>query len=70
MLPNKLREHRERLGLSQTKLACMTGLAGSMISDFEAGKRLAWSRARRAIAEALGVKEIELFGENGGETRG
>ena len=63
-MKNKIRVIRESKGLSQTRLACMTGLAGSMISDIELGKRQAWPKARRAIAEALGMPEGELFPEN------
>ena len=49
----------------------MTGLAGSIISDIELGKRQAWPKARRTIAEALGMPEKELFPENSsGKTGG
>lgn len=58
---NKLRERRIDLGFSQVQLGQMVGIANSMISDFELGKRLPWPKARKALAEALGMPESELF---------
>jgi transcriptional regulator with XRE-family HTH domain len=60
---NKLRELRQKCGLSQTQLAILAGLPNQVISDFELGKRVPWPKARRALARALGVSEKELFAD-------
>jgi transcriptional regulator with XRE-family HTH domain len=63
---NNLRERRQALGLSQVRLAILTGLPNGIISDFELGKRLPWPRARKAL-KALGLAESQLFpNEEGG----
>jgi len=63
MFKNLIRERRQQLGLSQTKLACMLGVAESTLSDLELGKRQAWPKIRKALSRALGVTEAELFPE-------
>ena len=63
---NALKSHRERVGLSQGRLAILTGfLTQGEVSDFERGRRWPWPKARRALAECLGVPEEELFEEVG-----
>ena len=64
MFRNLIRERRQQLGLSQTKLACMLGMAESTLSDLELGKRKAWPKVRQALSKALGVTEAELFSED------
>ncbi len=66
-MENKVRVVREGQGLSQTKLACLTGLPGSALSDIELGKRQPWPKARRDLAKALGVSESTLFPEANGD---
>jgi len=61
MEQNKIREKRMALGLSQVQLALLSGLANSVISDFELGKRAPWPKARKALARALRTTEAELF---------
>jgi len=61
---NHIRERRLALGVSQTKLACMVGMAESTLSNLESGKWKPWPKARRDIAEALGVSEEQLFPES------
>jgi transcriptional regulator with XRE-family HTH domain len=57
------------MGLSQVRLATLTGLPNSVISEFELGKRLPWPRARKSLAKALNVPEQELFpAEHGGSS--
>jgi transcriptional regulator with XRE-family HTH domain len=63
MYRNRIREQREKLGISQSRLACMIGIAGSTLSNLELGKWKPYPKARRDIAEALGVTEEELFPE-------
>lgn len=67
---NQIRERRKALGLSQTRLAILVGLAGSSVSDFELGKRWPWPRARRSLAKALKCRESDLFQEEGGHDVG
>jgi transcriptional regulator with XRE-family HTH domain len=63
MLNNRLKEYRERAGLSQTKLAWAAKMAAQNISAIERGALAPWPRARKALAEALKVDESELFPE-------
>ncbi len=60
-MKNLIRQKREALGISQVRVATLTGIANGCISDFELGKREPWPRARKALARALGTTEGELF---------
>lgn len=62
--PNNLRERRQRLGLSQIKVACAIGMSASNLSMLEAGRCKAWPKARRDLATALDMGEDELFPAN------
>jgi transcriptional regulator with XRE-family HTH domain len=66
-MKNLIRRRRQDMGISQVRLATLTGIANGVISDFELGKRLPWPRARKALARALGTTEAELFPEKGGK---
>jgi len=72
MLHNRLKEYREKAGLSQTELAWRSRMAGQNISAFERGTLAPWPRARKALAEALNITETELFPEDSmhGQDRG
>ena len=61
MFSNRIRTMREELGLSQTKLACLIGMAGSTLSNLEQGKWKPWPKAQRDLAKALKTTERELF---------
>lgn len=61
MFTNRIRERRQELGLSQTKLACLVGMAEPTLSNLELGKWKPWPKARRDIAKALNTIEKELF---------
>ena len=63
MLNNRLKEYREKAGLSQTELAWRARMAGQNISAFERGTLAPWPKAKKALAEALNVSESELFPE-------
>ncbi len=63
MLNNRLKEYRERAGLSQTELGWRAKMAGQNISAIERGTLAPWPRARKALAEALKVTETDLFPE-------
>ena len=60
---NRLKEYRERAGLSQTELAWLARMAGQNISAIERGTLAPWPKARKTLAEALRVAEGELFPE-------
>jgi len=64
MFKNRIRERRNELGLSQTKLACLVGMAESTLSNLELGKWKPWPKAKKDLARALGVSIEELFPED------
>jgi len=72
MVQNRLKEYREKAGLSQTELAWLAKMAGQNISAIERGTLAPWPKARKALAEALNVPETELFPEDSmhGQDRG
>ena len=70
MFQNLIRERRQGLGLSQTKLARIIGVAGSTLSDLELGKRYPWPKARRELAKALKCTEDNLFTSDQKEGQG
>ena len=63
MIKNRLKEYREKAGLSQTELAWRSRIAGQNISAFERGTLAPWPKAKKALAEALNIPESELFPE-------
>ena len=63
MVRNRLKEYREKVGLSQTELGWRAKMAGQNISAIERGTLAPWPRARKALAQALNVSETELFPE-------
>ena len=65
MLNNRLKEYREKAGLSQTELAWRAKMAAQNISAIERGKLAPWPKARKALARVLRSSEIELFPEEG-----
>jgi transcriptional regulator with XRE-family HTH domain len=67
MMRNRLKEYREKAGLSQTELAWRAKMAGQNISAIERGTLAPWPRAKKALADALKVTETELFPEEGRE---
>ena len=69
MFNNKIRQRREELGLSQSKLARLVGVAESAMSDLELGKRQPWPKVRSALAEVLEMPQSELFEEGNTDGR-
>jgi len=63
MEQNRLKEYREKAGLSQTELGWRAKMAGQNISAIERGTLAPWPRAKKVLAEALNVSETELFPE-------
>lgn len=67
---NRLKEYRNKLGLSQVKLGGLVGLSPGLIGEFERGDRRVWPRARRILARTLGLTEAELFPDEKREDAG
>ena len=67
MIKNRLKEYREKAGLSQTELAWRSRMAGQNISAFERGTLAPWPKAKKALAKALNISESELFPEEDGD---
>jgi len=64
---NKLREIRIGLGLSQLQLSFLSRVPNCVISDIETGRRRAWPKAKRLLAEALRRPVNEIFPDNGNQ---
>lgn len=58
---NNLRKARKAKGLSQLKLAFITGIAPSEISRIENGWLKPYPGWRKRLARALGMAERDLF---------
>src|SRR6185436_4666176 len=65
-LGHRLRDHRRRLGLSQSQLAEKAGVNQGYLSSIEQGDRTPRHDTLRAIAVALGVPEGVLLGAGDG----
>ena len=63
MFINTIRKRREQLGLSQSALARLIGLAEPNLSRLELGKSKPWPKVRRDLAKVLGCQESDLFPE-------
>ena len=61
----RLREAREERGLTQVDLAVAIGVAPSMISHFESGKRPIALRRLLELARALNISTDRLLGKEG-----
>jgi transcriptional regulator with XRE-family HTH domain len=58
---DKLREHRQRRGLTQIELSKISELSRATIADLEAGKRGAYRSTVKKLARALKVKPRDLI---------
>jgi DNA-binding XRE family transcriptional regulator len=65
--PTPIREHRKRLGLSQEALARQLGVSRQTVVNIERGLSEPRVRLAIAIAVALGVAVVELFGKELGK---
>jgi predicted transcriptional regulator len=57
----KLREHRQRRGLTQMELSKISEVSRATIADLEAGKRGAYQSTVKKLARALKVKPHQLM---------
>lgn len=62
---NRLREFRHKRGLSQLRLAMLTGIQPPLISRLENGWLYPYPGWRKRLARALSTTEGELFPEGG-----
>jgi len=65
-MKNRLREIRQSQGISQLRLSYLTGIQPPMISRVENGKMEAFPGWRKRFAQALKVKEADIFGGSDG----
>jgi transcriptional regulator with XRE-family HTH domain len=57
----RLKEHRQRRGLTQIELSKISELSRATIADLEAGKRGAYRSTVKKLARALKVKPRDLM---------
>jgi len=67
MFKNRIRERRKELGLSQSQLARLVGMAASTLSNIELGKWKPYPKARTDLSRTLGKTIEELFDNNSGD---
>ena len=60
-MKKRIKEHRERLGLSQQDLADKVGVDGSLVCCWESGKRLPSTKLLPALAYALECRVGDLY---------
>ena len=58
---NKIKEYRERLGMSQEQLAQKSGVGRSTISEAESGTHVPTLEAALRLAQALETTVNDLF---------
>ena len=63
MAKNRIREFRERLGLTQVELARRARVASPNLSNIERGQLVAWPKIKRKLAKVLKTTAEELFPE-------
>lgn len=67
---NRIREHREKYGISQSQLGRKVALSEAAINRYERGRRKPSKEIMMRIAEALGVPLRELFVDLSGQGSG
>ena len=70
MEKNRIKDLREREGLSQVELARRARMASTNLNAIENGRLAPWPKVMKRLARALGVSEIELFPTEKGESNG
>lgn len=64
MYRNRLKEYREKIGISQIELSRRIKVAPQNLSNVERGRLAAWPRLKKLIAKALKTDVEVLFPEN------
>lgn len=68
MEDNRIKEYRDRMGISQVELSRKARIAAPNLSSIERRKLEAWPKAKRRLAKVLKCTEAELFpNEKGGK---
>ena len=60
-MDNRIKEFRQKLGISQVELARRAHTAGPNLSAVERGERKAWPKLKRSLARVLKTCQNELF---------
>lgn len=60
---NRVREFREKAGMSQVELARRARIASTNLSSIECGRLAPWPKAKRALTRVLKCSQTELFPE-------
>jgi len=58
---NRVKQFRERAGLTQVELARRAPIASPNLSSIERGRLAPWPKVKRRLARALKTTEAELF---------
>jgi len=61
MVGNRIKELREKAGLSQVELARRVRMASTNLSAIECGRLAAWPRIKKKLARVLKTTPEELF---------
>ena len=61
MIDNRIREFREKAGMSQVELARRARMASQNLSAIERGRLAPWPKVERSLARALKCNPGELF---------
>jgi DNA-binding XRE family transcriptional regulator len=67
-MASRLKEHRDKLGLTQLQVARMAGLTERTIRLLERGESIPRLTTARALADALGVSVEDIFPTEDGGT--
>lgn len=63
MFSNRIKEIREKIGLSQVELARRARIASTNLSAIECGRLAPWPKVKRSLARVLKTTPEELFPE-------
>ena len=61
MITNRIKEFRERAGLSQVEVARRARMASTNLNAIENGRLAPWPKVKRALARVLKTTQDELF---------
>ena len=61
MTDNRIREFREKAGISQVELARRARIASTNLRAIECGRLAPWPKAKRALSRILKCSQDELF---------